>query len=83
MVLEGCFLVVALTITYKAYSGMELNQVVSHRMAKNQQMRWSDEGVRCLAQVRVAVFNGELPEKGLAQLAQRPCANSPHARLAA
>ncbi len=24
-----------------------VNQVVSHRMAKKQQMRWTDEGVRC------------------------------------
>ena len=31
-----------------------VNQVVSHRMAKKQQMRWTDEGAHCLAQVRVA-----------------------------
>ena len=60
-----------------------VNQVVSHRMAKKQQMRWTDEGAHCLAQVRVAVLNGELSVKGLAELAQMPCANSPHARLAA
>jgi len=30
-------------------------------MAKKQQMRWSDEGAHCLAQVRVADINGEFP----------------------
>jgi len=33
-----------------------VNLVVSHRMAKKQQMRWTDEGAHCLAQVRVAVL---------------------------
>lgn len=33
-----------------------VNQVVSHRMAKKQQMRWTDEGAHCLVQVRVAVL---------------------------
>ena len=37
-----------------------VNEVVSQRMAKKQQMRWSDEGAHCLAQVRVADINGEL-----------------------
>ncbi|WP_167760340.1 ISKra4 family transposase [Paraburkholderia pallida] len=36
-----------------------VNQVISHRMAKKRQMRWSDEGAHCMAQVRVAVLNGE------------------------
>src|SRR5882762_5764387 len=36
-----------------------VNQVVSHRMAKKRQMRWTDEGAHCLAQVRVADLNGE------------------------
>jgi hypothetical protein len=36
-----------------------VNQVVSHRMAKKRQMRWTDEGAHCMAQVRVAVLNGE------------------------
>jgi hypothetical protein len=31
-----------------------VNLVVSHRMAKKQQMRWTDEGAHRLAQVRVA-----------------------------
>ena len=37
-----------------------VNQVVSHRMAKKRQMRWTDEGAHCMVQVRVAVLNGEL-----------------------
>ena len=36
-----------------------VNQVVSHRMAKKRQMRWSDEGAHCMVQVRVAVLIGE------------------------
>jgi hypothetical protein len=36
-----------------------VNQVVSHRMAKKRQMRWTDEGAHCTAQVRVSVLNGE------------------------
>jgi hypothetical protein len=36
-----------------------VNQIVSHRMAKKRQMRWADEGAHCMAQVRVAVLNGE------------------------
>jgi hypothetical protein len=65
-----------------------VNQVVSHRMAKKQQMRWTDEGAHCLAQVRVAVLNEELSVKKLAVLtatsaganppsARRACVNSP------
>jgi hypothetical protein len=37
-----------------------VNQVVSSRMAKKRQMRWSDQGAHLLAQVRVNVLNGEL-----------------------
>lgn len=37
-----------------------VNQVVSARMAKKQQMRWSDAGAHALALVRVADLNGEL-----------------------
>ena len=60
-----------------------VNQVVSHRMAKKQQMRWTDEGAHCLAQVRVADLNGELSVQRLAVLAKMSPANSPHARRAA
>ena len=37
-----------------------VNQVVSMRMAKKQQMRWSDEGAHLLAQVRAHEINGDL-----------------------
>ena len=37
-----------------------VNQVVSIRFAKKQQMRWSDEGAHLLAQVRVHALNGDL-----------------------
>ena len=37
-----------------------VNQVVSLRMAKKRQMRWSDAGAHALAQVRVAELNGAL-----------------------
>ena len=37
-----------------------VNQLVSLRMAKQQQMRWSDEGAHALVQVRAAVLNGQL-----------------------
>jgi len=60
-----------------------VNQVVSHRMAKKQQMRWTDEGAHRLAQVRVANLNGELSVQRLAALAKMPGANSSYARQAA
>jgi hypothetical protein len=47
-----------------------VNQVVSHRIAKKQQMRWGDAGARCLAQVRVADLNGELSVQRIAALAR-------------
>ncbi len=37
-----------------------VNQVVSQRIVKKQQMRWSDLGVHLLVQLRVGVLNGEL-----------------------
>ena len=37
-----------------------VNEIVSWRMAKKRQMRWSDEGAHLLAQVRVHELNGEL-----------------------
>jgi hypothetical protein len=60
-----------------------VNQVVIHRMAKKQQMRWTDEGAHRLVQVRVAVLNDEFSVKRLAALAKMPSANAPHARQAA
>jgi hypothetical protein len=60
-----------------------VNQVVSHRMAKKQQMRWTDEGAHRLALVRVAVLNDEFSVKRLADLAKIRCANSSRARRVA
>ena len=60
-----------------------VNLVVSHRMAKKQQMRWTDEGAHCLAQVRVAVLNDEFSVKRLAALTKTKAANSARIRRAA
>jgi hypothetical protein len=61
-----------------------VNLVVSHRMAKKQQMRWTDEGAHCLAQVRVAVLNDEFSVEKLAVLTMSSAtANSTSARRAA
>jgi len=49
--------------------------LVSHRMAKKQ-MRWTNEGVHHLVQVRVAALNGELTPQRLAELSRVPCANA-------
>ena len=45
-----------------------VNQVVSYRMAKKRQMRWTDEGAHCMAQVRVAVLNGEFSSRRILAL---------------
>jgi len=37
-----------------------VNQVVSKRMVKKQQMRWSQKGAHLLLQVRTRVLNDEL-----------------------
>ena len=37
-----------------------VNELVSVRMAKRQQMRWTDKGAHALVQVRAALLNGEL-----------------------
>jgi hypothetical protein len=47
-----------------------VNQVVSTRMAKKQQMRWSDEGAHTLALVRVADLNEELSAESFTPVAQ-------------
>ena len=61
-----------------------VNLVVSHRMAKKQQMRWTDEGAHCLAQVSVAVLNKEFSVEKLAVLTKTSAAeNSPSACRAA
>jgi len=66
-----------------AFAESAVNQVVSHRMAKHQQMRWTDEGAHRLAQVRVADLNGELSVQRLAALAKMSAANSSYVRQAA
>ena len=61
-----------------------VNLIISHRMAKKQQMRWTDEGAHCLAQVRVAVLNEEFSVEKLAVLTTTSAvADSPSARRAA
>ena len=42
-----------------------VNQVVSSRMAKHRQMRWSDEAAHLLAQVRVHALNDELKPRAM------------------
>jgi len=37
-----------------------VNELVSARMAKRRQMRWSEQGAHLLVQVRAAVLNGTL-----------------------
>ena len=61
----------------------EVNQVVGHRMAKERQMRWTDEGAHRLAQVKVADLNGELSVQRLAGLPKMPGVTSSYARQAA
>jgi hypothetical protein len=40
-----------------------INQVVSKRMVKKQQMRWSQRGAHLLLQIRTRVLNGELRDE--------------------
>jgi hypothetical protein len=49
-----------------------VNEVVSWRMAKKRQMRWSDEGAHLLAQVRVSAINGDLHPRAFATPLRRP-----------
>jgi hypothetical protein len=43
-----------------------VNEVVSLRCAKKRQMRWTNKGAHLLVQVRVAVLNGELKVRDMA-----------------
>jgi hypothetical protein len=45
-----------------AFAESTINQVVSKRMVKKQQMRWSQQGAHFLLQVRTRVLNDELRE---------------------
>ena len=49
-----------------------MNEVVSWRMAKKRQMRWSDEGAHLLAQVRVHAISGDLHPRARATLLRAP-----------
>ena len=49
-----------------------VNQVVSLRMARHRQMRWSDQGAHLLTQVRVHELNGELRPRPV-PIPLRPC----------
>ena len=50
------------------HRGVRVNHVVSHRMAMKQQMRWTDEGAHCMAQVRLAVLNQEFSPHRVSEL---------------
>ncbi len=43
-----------------AFVESTVNEVIAKRMAKKQQMQWSQQGAHYLLQTRVAVLNGEL-----------------------
>ena len=45
-----------------------VNQVVSQRMAKKHQMRWTEEGAHRMAQARVAVLNGQFSPRRILEL---------------
>ncbi len=63
-----------------SFTESAVNLVVINRMAKKQQMRWTDEGEHCLAQIRVAVLNGETSAVRMESLAKRSGANSQRIR---
>jgi hypothetical protein len=46
-----------------AFVESTINQVVSKRMVKKQQMRWSQKGAHLLLQIRTRVLNGELGDE--------------------
>ncbi len=45
-----------------AFVESTVNQVVSKRMVKQQQMRWTSRGAHLLLQVRTRVLNDDLPD---------------------
>ena len=45
-----------------AFAESTVNQVVSKRMVKKQQMAWTERGAHLLLQVRTRVLNGDLEE---------------------
>ena len=46
-----------------AFAESAVNEIVSKRMAKSQQMRWSKRGAHLLLQVRVKVLDGDLHDR--------------------
>jgi hypothetical protein len=46
-----------------AFAESTINQVVSKRMVKKQQMRWSQKSGHLLLQIRTRVLNGELRDE--------------------
>jgi len=55
-----------------------VNQIVSKRFSKKQQMQWSKRGAHLLLQVRAAVLNGDLRER----LAYKPPKQAHQSRIA-
>ena len=51
-----------LTPDFLTLSESTVNQVVSKRMVKHQQMSWTERGAHLLLQTRTRVLNGELEE---------------------
>ncbi len=47
----------------KITARVEVTTVLTQRMRKRQQMRWSQNGVHLLAQVRCAVIHGDLADR--------------------
>ncbi len=45
-----------------AFAESTVNEVISKRMKKKQQMRWTKKGAHLLLQVRIKTLNGELKE---------------------
>ncbi|MFW6069814.1 MAG: hypothetical protein ACOC9X_02115, partial [bacterium] len=43
-----------------AFVESSVNEIVSRRMVKKQQMRWTQEGAHLLLQVRTKTLNGDL-----------------------
>jgi hypothetical protein len=64
------FLTVSLNSSSIAESAV--NEVVSLRCAKKQQMRWTNKGAHLLVQVRVAVLNGDLKMREMPKPLQFP-----------
>jgi len=49
-----------LYMQFQTITESAVNQLVSRRMVKQQQMHWTERGAHLLLQVRVQVMNGDL-----------------------